>query len=114
MWPPHLQGALLPAAGREAGVGALAGPHPVPALDVVPEQLRLAQPCARAQHHLGALHRTQAVFDIPTMLNMESSFSGSCRARLLKVLSSISHPRPAEGPIEDPAGLPTCHHCYQY
>ena len=53
----RLQGALLPAARREAGVAALAGPHAVAALHLVPEQLRLAQARPGAQHNLGPLRR---------------------------------------------------------
>ena len=53
-----LQGALLPPARRKAGVGPLAGPHLVAALDLIPEQLRLPQPSAWPQHSLWPLrHR---------------------------------------------------------
>ena len=53
----RLQGALLPPARRKAGVGTLAGPHLVAALDLIPEQLRLPQPSAWSQHSLWPLRR---------------------------------------------------------
>ena len=52
---PRLQGALLPAAGRESGVGPLARPNLVATLDLIPEQLCLSQARPRPQHSLRAL-----------------------------------------------------------
>lgn len=52
----HLQRSLFPSSGCKDGMGSLAGPHLVTALYLIPEQLRLSQPCARAQHRFGTLH----------------------------------------------------------
>ena len=55
---PRLQGALLPPARCEAGVGPLAGPHLVAALNLIPKQLCLPQPSAWSQHSFRPLqHR---------------------------------------------------------
>jgi hypothetical protein len=70
----RLQRSLLPAAGRKGGVRPLRRVHLVVPQVVVPEQHRLAQPRAGAQHRLGALQhdgrqrrRAQQPADAPVL-----------------------------------------------